>query len=227
MSSLDGITPWRRRKPKPSSTISRMPVATPGCPFCLDARLAGRQRHDVEQLQHQVGVLELLVALHAVLGRQLAQLVDVLGLQVGQVHPALVARRSGTDRRRSTSSRRSRSCCAALVGGARLLAARAAAAVLPSARAAAALGACFVVHRWLGSRRCCIWGTDLERVEGPGFDVAPPLPWPWGQSGGLGGSASPWARPRGTSRGRVLGLSIVRGTRGGTGIRPCGSLRGW
>ena len=101
MSSLDGMTPWRRRKPKPSSTISRMPVATPGLPVLFDARLAGRQRHDVEQLQHQVGVLELLVSLHAMLGRQLAQLVDVLGLEVGQVHAALVRvgrERAGIDR---------------------------------------------------------------------------------------------------------------------------------
>ena len=116
-------------------------MATPGCAVLFDARLAGRQRHDVEQLQHQVGVLELLVPLHPMLGRQLAQLVDVLGLEVGQVHAALVRvgrERTGIDRGVAAG----RVVVAPpRVGGARLLAARAAAAaVLPAARAAAARG---------------------------------------------------------------------------------------
>ena len=91
------------------------PGRDPRLAVLFDARLAGRQRDHVEQLQHQVRVLELLVALDAVLARQLAQLIDVFGLQVGEVHAALVGvGREGAGEDRGVAARW-RSCCAALV----------------------------------------------------------------------------------------------------------------
>ena len=50
----------------------------------VEARASGCQRHRVEQLEDEVLVLHLLCAFDAVLGRELAQLVDRLGLQFGQ-----------------------------------------------------------------------------------------------------------------------------------------------
>ena len=138
MSSCDGMTPWRRRKPKPSSTISRMPVATPGWPFWSARDWLGASGTTSSSFSTRSEVLELLVPLHPVLARQLAQLVDVLGLQVRQVQAAVVRiGREGTGVDRGIAARRV--VVASLEGGARLLAARAAA-VLPSARAAAARG---------------------------------------------------------------------------------------
>ena len=75
------------------------------------ARLRRRQRDDVEQLEDEVGVLELLVALDVVLGGELAQLLDRLGLEVGQVQARPRPHRSGTDRCRSTSTGPTRSRC--------------------------------------------------------------------------------------------------------------------
>ena len=66
-----------------------MPSATAGWPL-RSSRLRGRQRDDVEQLQDEVGVLELLVALDVVLGGELAQLIDRLRLEVGEVQAVLV-----------------------------------------------------------------------------------------------------------------------------------------
>ena len=105
------MTPLPRRKPKPSSTISRMPVASPGCPFCI-LRLRRRQRDDVEQLQDEVGVLELLGALDPLLGgpARAAPRSASPGGRPGSA-PSAHRPRAGTARRRSTSTRRSRSCC--------------------------------------------------------------------------------------------------------------------
>ena len=68
-----------------------------------DPGLRRRQRDDVEQLQDEVGVLQLLVALDLVLGRELAQLVDRLRLEVGQVQAGIVVgigrEGTGVDRR--------------------------------------------------------------------------------------------------------------------------------
>ena len=60
------------------------PLRDAGLPILVEARASGRQRHRVEQLEDEVLVLQLLSALDPVLGRELAQLVDRLGLQFGQ-----------------------------------------------------------------------------------------------------------------------------------------------
>ena len=56
----------------------------------VTARLGGSQRDEVKQLQDQVGMLELIGRLQAELGSELTELLDALGLQVGQVHPRIV-----------------------------------------------------------------------------------------------------------------------------------------
>jgi hypothetical protein len=96
-------------------------------------------------------VFELLVTLHPVLGGQLAQLVDVLRLEVGQAEGRLVrVGREGTGVDRRVLPRGV--VVATLIGRARLLAARAT--VLAAAGPPASLGASLFAQECLDCRMC-------------------------------------------------------------------------
>ena len=148
MSSFDGITPWTRRKPKPSSTISRIPSAIPGSGDALRLTTRRRQRDDVEQLEDEVRVLEVVGTFDTMLAGDLAQLVERLGLEVGEVHPLVevTGERAGVDRRVAAGRE---VVAPASVGRARRLAARATS-LRAAAGSVAALWAGFVVHGRLG-----------------------------------------------------------------------------
>src|SRR5205085_5252989 len=122
------------------------PFGDTGLPVLLDSRAGGCERYRVEQLQDQVLVLHLLGAFDAVLVRELTQLVDGLGLELGQcerLHLVVLVGREGAGVDARVAAR-SVVGAAAGVGGACRDAPRAA--VRATSRPIAARWASFFVH---------------------------------------------------------------------------------
>ena len=114
-------------------------------------------------------MLELLVALDLVLGGELAQLVDRLGLEVGQVHPRVIGiRREGSGEDRRVLAGRVVVAAARGVATALLPLRRSARSrVLATPRAATLLlRSRVVVHRRLACRQCCHGRPDLSGALG-------------------------------------------------------------
>ena len=138
------------------------PLGDPRLPVAV-ARLTRGQRDDVEQLEHEVGVLQFLGALDVVLGRQLAQLVDRLRLEVGEVQAVLVGiGREGTGEDGGVLPRRV--IVAAALAEPALVPALTARGIVGAASRSATLllRPCVVVHVRLASQRCFIGGSDLD-----------------------------------------------------------------